>query len=179
MRGGSCRRVPFVRLQLSRWANRYLSLAVNGRIRTLTCLVRAYDGAIARRLLASGDFAECTFGVLLAAYRAGARIVELPACLDWSKQPAERGRRLALARASRHAWDVLAAGVRTRPMLLAAIPGLIPGLLPAVVAAALVLRVSPAQLAVATLATIVVQYASLGLFSFQLADFLRRTHVQR
>ncbi|MDE2483407.1 MAG: glycosyltransferase family 2 protein [bacterium] len=179
MRGGSCRRVPFVRLQLSRWANRYLSLAVNGRIRTLTCLVRAYDGAWARRLLASGAFTECTFGVLLAAYRDGARIVEVPACLDWSAQPRQRARRLALMRASRHAWDVLVAGVRTRPMLLAAIPGLIPGLLPAVVAAALVLRVTPGTLAAATLATIVVQYASLALFSYQLGDFVRRTHVQR
>ncbi len=179
MRGGSCKRVPFLRLQLSRWANRYLSLAVNGRIRTLTCLVRAYDGALARRLLASGDFAECTFGVLLAADRRGARIVELPACLDWSEQPPTRGRRLALRRAAAHTWQVLAAGVRARPMLLAAIPGLVPGLLPAVVAGALVLRASPAQLAFATLATIVVQYASLGLFSFQIGDFVRRTHVQR
>ena len=179
MRGGGSRSVPLFRLLLSRWANRYLSLAVHGKINTLTCMVRAYDRRLASRFLSESAFDECTFGVLLHAYRCDVRIEEVPAVLDWSAQPRSRSVRLRPMKLLSHAWSVLVAGVRARPLLLAGIPGLVPGLLPLVAAIALLLHASPVTIAKATAVTLAVQCASLSIFSFQLGSFLRRKHVDR
>jgi dolichol-phosphate mannosyltransferase len=45
MAGGGTRNVPIIRLYMSLWANRLLSLANGGRIKTFTGMVRAYDRA--------------------------------------------------------------------------------------------------------------------------------------
>ena len=53
--GGSVLNVPGLRRVFSREANRFLSLATNGRYATLTCMVRAYRVAALRRLDFRGD----------------------------------------------------------------------------------------------------------------------------
>ena len=179
MRGGRSVAVPLLRRTLSVWANRYLSFAVRGRIATLTSIVRAYNAKFARTLLEGGAFEETTFGVLLEAYRRDAAIIEVPATLDWSEQPASRGGRLKWRRLLAHTWDVLVAGVRVRPLLLAAIPGLIPGLLPLVTVTAVAAHASAAHLAIIIAATIAIQYASLGLLGFQFGGFLRSIYAHR
>jgi len=180
-RGGHSIGVPWLRSFLSRNANRYLSLAVRGRIATLTCMVRAYRADLLRNLYATGIQHEATFGLLFAALKNGASIVEVPAVLDWSAQPADRAKRMRPMRIARHIARVFHAGIKARPFLLVAIPGLIPGLLPAVVGIALLARTSPRTLALVTAITLVVQYGSLLILTVQLGDyaFKRRSTTSR
>lgn len=176
--GGRCIGVPWIRRMLSESANRYLSLAVRGKIRTLTCMVRAYDGPLLRRLVEERPTTGFTYEILLRARRAGASVVEVPAVLDWSKQPPERGRRLRLIPIARMILDITAAGVHDRPILYGAIPGLIPGLLPTVIFIAILFRLPLKGIALVATITIVIQYTSLLFFSLQLGDYalrLRRT----
>jgi dolichol-phosphate mannosyltransferase len=173
-RGGRCIAVPWVRAQLSRWANRYLSFAVRGTFSTFTCVVRAYEARYARVALALGEFDDATFGVLLAAYRAGAKIAEVPATLDWSDQPERRAQRLRWRGIAARTARVIGAGIKTRPALLVAVPGLVPGVLPAVLACAIALRWSPQLIAIATAVTLVVQYGSLAACGVQFGGFVLR-----
>ncbi len=85
-----------------------------------------------------------------------------------------RARRSHLTRIAAQICATLGLAFRHRPALWLAVPGLFPGLLPLVVAFLLLLRVSPATLAVGTTATIVVQYTSLALFTGQITAFVRR-----
>ncbi|MHB8146350.1 MAG: glycosyltransferase family 2 protein [Vulcanimicrobiaceae bacterium] len=177
--GGSAVAVPWLRSFLSRNANRYLSLAVRGRIATLTCMVRAYRSDVLRSLYAPGVRHEATFGLLFAALKSGASVVEVPAMLDWSAQPPDRAKRLKPMRITRHIARVFQAGIKARPSLLIAIPGLVPGLLPAIVGMALLARASARTLAVVTAITLAVQYGSLLILTTQLGDYAARCRSTR
>ncbi len=104
MSGGGTRNVPAERLFLSVWANRLLSLAGGGRIKTFTGMVRAYD----RALLASIQWpvsGNVNVALLASALRRGSRVVEIPAELAW---PAARGAsRLSFRRAFAEIASVL------------------------------------------------------------------------
>lgn len=114
MPGGSSIGVPWLRKTLSVWANRLLSFAARGRFATFTCMVRAYDGGYARRLFLAHPDAETTFEILLRAHKSNATILEVPATLDWSSQPAQRARRLNVRKMLQHTTDVLRCVFRTR-----------------------------------------------------------------
>lgn len=170
MRGGECIGIPWKRRMLSVWANRLLSFSVRGRFTTLTCMVRAYDGEYARRLFLAHPQAETTFDILIRAYSSNASILEVPAILDWSHQPAQRARRLNVRRMLSHMADVLRCAFRTRPSIALAVPGLFPGLLPAAVVLAAVLHADAWGIARVAAVTTAVQYLSLAFFSLQLGD---------
>ncbi|MBV9101994.1 MAG: glycosyltransferase family 2 protein [Candidatus Eremiobacteraeota bacterium] len=178
MRGGRVSGVPWVRRCCSLWANRYLSLATKGAIATLTCLVRAYDAQLVRRLIDENDSIETTYGLLFAALSAGARVVEIPAHLDWSHQPKERVQRLAWRRIAQRISLVAIAGARYRRSLLLAVPGLVPGLVPLVVLAAALFHASAAQIAALALGTFILQCVSLALGSLQIGHFAFRRHSE-
>lgn len=90
---GEVANVPRRRRALSRWANRFLSLAAGGRIATLTGMVRAYDGAFLRSLDLTATGAEINPEIVYRAIRRRARIEEIPARLDWGERKAERAAR--------------------------------------------------------------------------------------
>ena len=50
MRGGSISNVPWLRKSLSIWANRFLSYLSHSPVKTLTGMVRGYDGDFIRSL---------------------------------------------------------------------------------------------------------------------------------
>ncbi len=178
MRGGRVTAVPWLRRCCSVWANRYLSLATKGRIATLTCLVRAYDAGLIKALISAHPGIEVTYGVLFAGLRQGARTVEVPAQLDWSRQPKTRAQRVSLRRIVRRVAYVAVAGVRYRRTLLLAVPGLVPGLIPLVVLTAALFHATPAQIAAMALGTLVVQCVSLALGSLQIGHFALRRHSE-
>lgn len=171
MPGGKVSNVPFLRRVLSREANRFLSLATNGRYATLTSMVRAYRLDFFRSLPSSEERMEINIELLLRALAAGARVSEIPAPLCWSTvRSAARGGidiRRTLRQIARTMWY----GIVYRPALLLGVPGIMPGLLPLVVAIALLLRLNLATIAAITVVTVIVQYASLALFAGQLAVF--------
>jgi glycosyltransferase involved in cell wall biosynthesis len=84
--GGEVTRVPKSRELLSRGANRLLTLSAKGKLTTVTGMVRAYRRGFLDSLnLKSLDF-EVNTEIIYKAQLLRARIVEIPAHLDWSEQ---------------------------------------------------------------------------------------------
>jgi dolichol-phosphate mannosyltransferase len=175
MHGGSVKNTPWIRRVLSREANRLLSLAVEGRIATLTSMVRVYRACILPMLEFRSDGVEAIPEMLLSALRRGLTIVEVPTTMQWS--PLRRAKRERIR--PKVALERIAATVRLalvyRPALLLAIPAVIPIFFPLVIAIGVLVHARPATLAAATGAALVVQYASLVIFAGQLTAFFRRT----
>lgn len=86
VKGGKVTAVPWFREKLSRWANKLLSMSAKGNFSTLTGMVRAYDTVFLRKLnLKAWDF-EVNTEIIYKAQVLRARIVEIPAHLDWTDQ---------------------------------------------------------------------------------------------
>lgn len=178
MRGGGTANVPAVRKILSREANRLLSLAA-GRFSTFTCMVRAYRVSALRTLTFASDRMPAVPELLLSAMKRHVRIVEVPAMLTWSYERRNARGRLDPVRALAQIVQITRLSFHHRPSLWLAVPGLFPGLLPLVVVALAVLRVNAATFAMATTATVVVQYASLAIFAGYVGAFVTRTRTGR
>ncbi|TAM59846.1 glycosyltransferase family 2 protein [bacterium] len=179
MRGGTVENVPWGRRLLSREANRFLSLATGARLRTLTCMVRAYRARLLARLSTVCDGMEINHELVFAALRLGAKVIEIPARLAWSDERVRAARPLRLARTAVQIGGVIRSGLAHRPALLLALPGLLPGLLP-IVAVLLYLLHAPARtIALGLVLVAVVQYAALAVLAGQLAAFCARGTLAR
>jgi dolichol-phosphate mannosyltransferase len=180
MKGGAVRGVPWMRAFLSREANRFLSLATGGRYATLTCMVRVYRLEFLRsRLRFDVDGMDVNAELAFQSLRAGGTIVEIPATLQWPLQRKRNAGRASLRSLAVLTWRTMNCGLRYRPALVLAIPGLIPGLLPVVVAAMLLMHLSPRAIALGTDVTLAVQYGSLAIFASQTFSFVRKRYFKR
>jgi glycosyltransferase involved in cell wall biosynthesis len=93
MPGGKVTAVPFIRKLLSRWANRFLRLAAQEKYYTYTSMVRAYKTEFLKIInLKTKDY-EINPEILYKAMILRARIVEIPAHLDWTIQIKQKGSR--------------------------------------------------------------------------------------
>lgn len=173
MRGGSVSNVPFVRRLLSREANRFLSFATNGRYATLTCMVRAYRLGFFRDVDSTEDRMEINPELAFKALKAGARVSELPAVLRWPEGREKSHARINFKTTFTQIWRTMRYGVRHRPAVLLALPGILPGVLPLVVTTMVLLHLSLATIATITAITMIIQNASLAFFAGQVAVFGR------
>lgn len=89
--GGVTTRVPFRRLLPSRVANVLLAAASNAHISTYTGMVRAYDTRFLRSLNVRAMGMDVNAEILRQAQILRARIVEIPAHLDWSANARSAG----------------------------------------------------------------------------------------
>lgn len=126
MEGGRCTDVPFVRLLASRVANRILSIAASGRLRTLTGMVRAYDRRFVSAMNLKAMGVEVNTEIIYKAQLLRARIVEIPAHLDWRAVRATP-RRSTVRLAKGTAYSLLSAFI-FRPFMFFIVPGLLLGL---------------------------------------------------
>ena len=125
-KGGKTTNIPFGRRVLSRGANRMLSLAAGGGLTTLTGMVRVYDGQFLRSLDLRAMDAEINTEIIYKAQVLHARIVEIPAHLDWSfEQTGGQRRRLTNLRISRSTVSSVFSSFLFRPFLFFMLPGLI------------------------------------------------------
>jgi dolichol-phosphate mannosyltransferase len=86
MKGGKVTAVPFTRKIMSKWVNWLMSISSQEKYHTFTCMVRAYRGDFIRQLnLKTKDY-EINPEIIYKAMILRARIVEIPAHLDWSFQ---------------------------------------------------------------------------------------------
>ena len=86
MKGGKVTAVPFTRIMMSKWVNWLMSLSSQEKFHTFTCMVRAYKGDFIRSLnLKTKDY-EINPEIIYKAMILRARIIEVPAHLDWSFQ---------------------------------------------------------------------------------------------
>ena len=124
VKGGKVTAVPWFREKLSRWANRLLSMSAKGHLSTLTGMVRAYDTVFLRKLnLKAWDF-EINTEIIYKAQVLRARIIEIPAHLDWSDQlqVPERGSSIKITR------GILGQGFSSflfRPFFYFIVPGML------------------------------------------------------
>lgn len=125
MRGGRLSNVPWLRKTLSIWANRFLSLFAPGKLSTLTCMVRAYEGDFIRGLVLRATGMEVMPETVYKTMIMRGRIAQVPAHLDWSRQVAVGARRKSSMRILRHMLGTLLSGFIFRPFMFFILPGLV------------------------------------------------------
>jgi len=86
MKGGKVTAVPFTRKIMSKWVNWLMAISSQEKYHTFTCMVRAYRGDFIRQLnLKTKDY-EINPEIIYKAMILRAKIIEVPAHLDWSFQ---------------------------------------------------------------------------------------------
>lgn len=133
MEGGSIRNVPRLRKTLSILGNRFLRLFVRGHFSTLTSLVRIYDGPFVRSLNLRAQGMDVMPEILHKALVLNARIVEIPARLDWGPQLEYGAARTSSMRLARHVFSTVLSGFIFRPFLFLVGPGILVGIFAAYV----------------------------------------------
>ena len=123
IKGGKVSHVPWLRKKLSRWANRFLSFAARENIATLTGMVRAYDAGFLKRLTLKAMNIDIHTEIIYKARILRARIVEVPAHLDWGPlKQAGGGRESSIHISSSVTWNMLS-GFMFRPFMFLILSG--------------------------------------------------------
>ncbi len=117
MKGGKVTAVPFLRKTMSRWVNRFMRLAAQDKYYTFTSMVRAYRRNFIQTLnLKTKDY-EINPEIIYKAMILRARIVEIPAHLDWTAQNKFAGKRTSSLRVIRSFFSGLMSGFIFRPYI--------------------------------------------------------------
>lgn len=86
MKGGKVTAVPFTRRIMSKWVNRFMRISAQDKYYTFTGMVRAYRKSFIKVLnLKTKDY-EINPEIMYKAMILRARIIEIPAHLDWTEQ---------------------------------------------------------------------------------------------
>ncbi len=125
MKGGSTTAVPLLRRVTSRVANRLLGMAAGGGLTTLTGMVRVYDGPFLRNLDLRAVDTDINTEIIYKAQILHARVVEVPAHLDWSFAATGGRRRTVGGRVSGATVASLFSSFLFRPFLLFGLAGLV------------------------------------------------------
>jgi glycosyltransferase involved in cell wall biosynthesis len=136
MPGGQSTGVPPVLERRSRIANRVLSRAALDDLKTLTGMVRAYDGPFVRGLSLKAVDVDINVEILYKTQLLRGTIIEIPGHLDWSGLQERATRNTVMSRRSR--WNTAKSLVITylfRPFWFPLVPALAFGLLALVLAA--------------------------------------------
>jgi glycosyltransferase involved in cell wall biosynthesis len=117
MKEGKITGVPFVRALLSRTVNRFMRLAAQEKYHTFTGIARAYKAEFIKNLnLKTKDY-EISPEILYKAMILRARIIEIPAHLDWSFQNSAGNKRTSGMRILKTFFSGLMAGFIFRPYI--------------------------------------------------------------
>jgi glycosyltransferase involved in cell wall biosynthesis len=117
MKGGKVTAVPFLRKMMSRWVNRFMSFAAQDKYYTFTGMVRAYRREFVQTLnLKTRDY-EINPEIVYKAMILRAKIVEIPAHLDWTEQNKFAGKRSSSLKVLRGFFSGLMSGFIFRPYI--------------------------------------------------------------
>jgi glycosyltransferase involved in cell wall biosynthesis len=123
MKGGTTTAIPWRREFMSKSVNRLLAATSHYDVSTVTGLVRCYDGPFIRSLDLKAMGPEINTEILYKSWVMRARMVEIPAHLDWTGQEERlRTRRFDL-RISTTSRLLMMASFLFRPILFFLIPG--------------------------------------------------------
>jgi glycosyltransferase involved in cell wall biosynthesis len=117
--------IPFRRELMSRAANKLLAVSSEHDVTTVTGMVRAYDGPFVRSLNLKAMGPEINSEILYKAQILRARVVEIPAHLDWSNQAERLASRKVSLRVSATSKLFLFASFLFRPLYFFVVPGLV------------------------------------------------------
>ena len=122
--GGRVSEVPRMREFLSRSSNRLLTFTAQGDLSTVTGMVRAYDREFLRTLnLKSWDF-EINTEIIYKGQLLRARIIEIPAHLDWTDQNAAAETRTSSIRIARSVGSQAFTSFLFKPFFYFILPGM-------------------------------------------------------
>ena len=117
MKGGKVTAVPFFRKIMSRWVNIFMRIAAQDKYHTFTGMVRAYRRDFIRTLnLKTKDY-EVNPEIIYKGMILRARIVEIPAHLDWTEQNKYAGKRTSSIRVIRGFFSGIMSGFIFRPYI--------------------------------------------------------------
>jgi glycosyltransferase involved in cell wall biosynthesis len=132
MEGGTVANGPWFRKLLSQWANKYLCMTVtrdrfSDKVTTVTGMVRAYDREFLSSLNLKAMDVDINAEILYKAMILRARIVEVPADLDWGTEQS-RAQQFKIRRSSlrviRSIIQSLISGFMFRPFAFFVFPGI-------------------------------------------------------
>lgn len=117
MKGGKVIAVPFFRRVMSRGVNRFMQMAAQDKYHTFTGMVRAYRTEFIKTVnLKTRDY-EVNPEILYKAMILRARIVEIPANLDWTEQNKYAGKRTSSLKVLRSFFSGIMSGFIFRPYI--------------------------------------------------------------
>ena len=132
MKEGKVSNVPWLRKTLSVWANRFLAFFAKDRyserLSTLTGMVRAYDADFLSSLNLKAMDMDINPEIIYKAMILRARIVEIPAHLNWSTENAKKTaikQRKSGIRILRNILSSVISGFIFRPFMFFILPGLL------------------------------------------------------
>ena len=115
--GGKVTDVPFMRRAMSRWVNRLMRIAAQDKYYTYTGMVRAYKKEFIQTVnLKTKDY-EINPEILYKAMILRARVVEIPAHLDWTEQNKHKGKRTSSIRMLRGFFSGIMSAFIFRPYI--------------------------------------------------------------
>lgn len=117
MKGGKVSAVPFFRRIMSKWVNKFMQFSAQDKYCTFTGMVRAYRTSFIRSVnLKTKDY-EINPEIMYKAMILRARIVEIPAHLDWTEQNKYAGQRTSSIRILRSFFSGLMSAFIFRPYI--------------------------------------------------------------
>jgi dolichol-phosphate mannosyltransferase len=117
MKGGKVTGVPFLRRIMSKYVNRFMSFAAQDRYFTFTGMARAYRSTYIRNVnLKTKDY-EINPEIIYKSMILRARMIEIPAHLDWTEQNKFAGKRTSSLRVLRSFFSGLMSGFIFRPYI--------------------------------------------------------------
>lgn len=117
MKGGKVTAVPFFRRIMSYWVNKFLRMASQEKFHTYTGMVRAYRKEFITKLnLKTTDY-EINPEILYKGMILRARIVEIPAHLDWTEQNKYKENRSSSIKVIRGVLSGMMSGFIFRPYI--------------------------------------------------------------
>lgn len=123
MKGGKVTAVPFGRKTMSKWVNRIMRFASQEKFHTFTGMVRAYKSEFIKNInLKTKDY-EINPEIMYKAMILRARIIEIPADLDWTEQNKLAGKRVSSIRVLRGFFSGIMAAFIFRPYIFFVIIG--------------------------------------------------------
>ena len=124
MDGGRISNVPTLRKYLSISANKFLTFFAHTKLSTITCMVRAFEGDFIRGMDLRSNGMDIMPEVVYKSMILRARILEIPAHLNWERQRSAGVARQSSMRIMRHVFATLIAGFLFRPFMFLVLPGL-------------------------------------------------------
>jgi glycosyltransferase involved in cell wall biosynthesis len=117
MKGGKVTAVPYFRLIMSKWVNRFMRIAAQEKFHTYTGMVRGYKTKFLKSLnLKTKDY-EINPEIIYKAMILRARIIEIPAHLDWTEQNKVADKRASSIRVLRGFFSGIMSGFIFRPYI--------------------------------------------------------------
>lgn len=117
MKGGKVTAVPFLRSVMSKYVNKFMHFAAQDKYYTFTGMVRAYKKSFIQTVnLKTKDY-EIMPEIIYKSMILRAKIVEIPAHLDWTAQNKFAGKRTSSLRVVRSFFSGLMSGFIFRPYI--------------------------------------------------------------